>query len=401
MRIPKVIPDIVNRVTGRWAPPGSDPELSKGKPRLHLDYADRDTRREQAKSRRARGGKHGGLERPMVPKAVFSSYYGRPIVKAPPWGWPIGGYLWLGGIAGGSGMLAFGAQLMGNERLRRSTSLAAFFASGVGSLALVGDLGRPERMLNMFRVFKVTSPMSVGSYILASFATSASFPALAEMDKILTGWGVPLPLPDWVRRLLHQAGVAGTPLAGTFGPLLATYTGVLFADTSVPAWKHTGTRLPMLFGSSAALASGGVAMVGTHPEDAQPARIVALVGAGTELVTMHRMKEEMDPTVRQAYELDEPGILLGIAEAAVIVGSVGTFTAQVLSALDRAPKVNRVVSIASGLALALGSGFTRFGVLHAGHNSAHDPRYVIAPQRAAMDSDRAAGRVDENITTLA
>ena len=35
---------------------------------------------------------------------------------------------------------------------------------------LIVDLGRPMRFLHMLRVFKPTSPLSVGSYILSPFS---------------------------------------------------------------------------------------------------------------------------------------------------------------------------------------------------------------------------------------
>ena len=125
------------------------------------------------------GAQDGSKEQRMAEDFEFSSYYGKPVVKAPPWEWPIGGYLFLGGLAGGSALLGAGAQATGNSELKRSTRLTAFSAASVGSVFLVLDLGRPERLLNMFRVFKVTSPMSVGSWILGSFAGTAALPALS------------------------------------------------------------------------------------------------------------------------------------------------------------------------------------------------------------------------------
>lgn len=73
--------------------------------------------------RRRRSGGHaragGAREVPVVPDAEFTSYYGRPIVKAPPWEEDIAAYLFLGGVAAGSGLLAASAQLTGNTALRR------------------------------------------------------------------------------------------------------------------------------------------------------------------------------------------------------------------------------------------------------------------------------------------
>ncbi|HEY6494448.1 MAG TPA: NrfD/PsrC family molybdoenzyme membrane anchor subunit, partial [Trebonia sp.] len=127
-------------------------------------------RRRGGKGRR--GGRPGGVdgsrEAPMVPEAEFTSYYGRPVVKAVPWGPDIPAYLFLGGVAGGSALLGAGAQLTGRSALRRNCRLAAAASVGLGAAALVHDLGRPERFLNMLRVIKLTSPMSLGSWILSA-----------------------------------------------------------------------------------------------------------------------------------------------------------------------------------------------------------------------------------------
>ena len=75
----------------------------------------------------------------------FDSYYGRPVVKAPPWKAPIAAYLFLGGVAGGSGLLAFGAQCTDRPLLRRNARLMALGTVGLGTAALIEDLGRPRR----------------------------------------------------------------------------------------------------------------------------------------------------------------------------------------------------------------------------------------------------------------
>ena len=94
----------------------------------------------------------------MVPDTEFTSYYGRPIVKAPPWDSKIATYLFLGGLSGGSAILALGGYLTGRPALRRNARLSALTAAGLGGVLLVADLGRPERFLHMMRTFKPTSP---------------------------------------------------------------------------------------------------------------------------------------------------------------------------------------------------------------------------------------------------
>ena len=121
------------------------------------------------------------------------------------------------------------------------------------------DLGRPERFLNMLRTIKLTSPMSVGSWILAAFSAGAGVAAAIEVDR-MTGERLPLgPL----RRLLRAVeGPAGL-WAAAFAPPLAAYTAVLLADTATPTWNAARDDLPFVFVSSASLASGGLAMITT------------------------------------------------------------------------------------------------------------------------------------------
>ena len=106
------------------------------------------------------------------------SYYGKPIIKAPVWRSPdVPGYLFLGGLAGASSVLAGfaarGRQPRSWPGRRRSARPGR---SGCPAVALVHDLGRPERFLNMLRVFKVTSPMSVGSWLLSAYGPAAARP---------------------------------------------------------------------------------------------------------------------------------------------------------------------------------------------------------------------------------
>ncbi len=169
----------------------------------------------------APAARDGAREAPMVPEVEFTSYYGRPVVKPVPWGPGIAAYLFLGGVAGGSAVLGAGAQLTGRVALRRNCRLAALTAVSLGAVALVEDLGRPERFVNMLRVIKLTSPMSLGSWILSAFSGGAAVAAAAEVDR-MTGERLPLgPLRPAAarRRGSGRTGSRGlrTPARGVHG----------------------------------------------------------------------------------------------------------------------------------------------------------------------------------------
>jgi formate-dependent nitrite reductase membrane component NrfD len=322
---------------------------------------------------------------PMVPEPEFTSYYGRPVVKPAPWGHEIAAYLFLGGVAAGSGLLAAGAQLTGRPKLRRNARLSALAAVGLGGAALVKDLGRPERFLNMLRTVKLTSPMSVGSWILSAFSAGAGVAAAAEVDR-MTGERLPLgPLRRVLRAVEGPAGLE----AAAFAPPLAAYTAVLLADTATPTWNAAREELPFVFVSSASLAAAGLAMVTTPVAEAGPARTLALLGVTGDLIATEVMHRRMDPVAAEPLHHGRPGRMLRYSEALAVAGGLGTLLGG----------RRRAVAALSGLALMTASALTRFGVLEAGIDSAKDPRYTIEPQKRRLAARREAGITDDSITT--
>ena len=209
------------------------------------------------------GGAPGSRSRvrgSVVPEAEFRSYYGRPIIKEPAWTWEVPWYFFAGGLAGASASLGLAARLTGNDRLARS----AFTVSGAGVTAgvplLVSDLGRPERFPYMLRMLKVTSPLSVGSWILAAMGPAAAGAAVADRLGIFP-----------------RLGRAAEAVAGLLGPALATYTGTLVADTAVPVWHEAGRELPFVFAGSAAASAGAAVAdrLGIFPRLGRAAEAVA------------------------------------------------------------------------------------------------------------------------------
>src|SRR5699024_840184 len=220
--------------------------------------------------RRTSGGKRrrrrGRGEQAMVPDAEFTSYYGRPVVKASPWEADIPAYLFLGGLAGGSSLLAAGADLTELPRQRRSARLIASGAIAGSLFALIHDLGRPARFHHMLRVAKPTSPMSVGTWILSAYGP---FNGLATSGEALA-W-----MPEPVRcsaigRLLGRTARPGGLVAALIAPAVASYTAVLLTDTATPGWHEAKRELPFVVVGSAAAASGGMGPGAGPPEQSGP-----------------------------------------------------------------------------------------------------------------------------------
>ncbi|MFV0433710.1 MAG: NrfD/PsrC family molybdoenzyme membrane anchor subunit [Leucobacter sp.] len=332
------------------------------------------------------GASDGSREMPVVPEVEFTSYYNRPIVKAPPWEAPIGIYLFLGGVAGGSSLLAAGAQFSGNAKLRRNSRLAAIGSAGLGAIALIVDLGRPERFLNMFRTLKITSPMSVGSWILGAFSAGAGVAAVAEVDRMTKRKLLPLgPL----RGLLNFAEKPAGVVSAVFAAPLAAYTGVLLSDTANPTWNAAKEDLSFVFVSSATVSAAGLGMITTPVEDAKPARVLAVVGSAAKLATSELMDRRMDPVAAEPLHHGYAGVMHKWSKGLAAAGGLGALFAG----------RSRVVAVASGTALLAASALTRFAVLEAGLHSVKDPRYVIEPQKRRLEARRRAGIVDDGITT--
>ena len=161
----------------------------------------------------------------------MTSYYDLPLLKPPVWTWEVPVYFFVGGAAGAASVIAAAAQLTGNdEQLVQDARWIAFIGATASAPLLISDLGRPERFLNMLRVFKPQSPMSVGVWTLAAFGGATAGAAL---------------LP-W-KPLKNVSGIA----AAATGLVMATYTGVLLGVSAIPLWKEHAHFLPVHFGASA------------------------------------------------------------------------------------------------------------------------------------------------------
>ena len=285
----------------------------------------------------------------MVPRARPRSYYGRPVIKEPVWTWEVPWYLVLGGTAGAAAPLGLAARLAGNRPLARGAWAVSLAAVAASPPLLVSDLGRPARFLNMLRVVKPTSPMSVGVWLLNACGAAVTLAAAEE----------------WTGRPA-RAGRAGAVTAAALGPPLATYTAVLLSATAVPAWREARTTLPFLFAGSAAATAGSAAVLATPAAHAAPARLLAAGGVVAEGLAAELMKRRLG-ALAEPYRRGAPRRL------ALAARTLGTAGAALIGAGSRRPRAAR-----AGAALALaGAVCERWAVVQAGRESARDPRFSV------------------------
>ena len=259
----------------------------------------------------------------------MTGYYDLPLLKPPVWTWEVPAYFFVGGAAGAAAVLGAAAQLSGaDEELVRDARWIALIGAGLSGPLLISDLGRPERFLNMLRVFKPQSPMSVGVWTLTAFGGAAAGAVI---------------LPGKTLRGLSAIA------AGATGLVMATYTGVLLGVTAIPLWKEHADFLPIHFGASA-------------------------LGSAVSLLELRGHRN---------HALQSLGIAAATFETAAI--DSGTAMLKIAGALSGpVPFFFRLFGKrkAAAAATLLGSLMTRFAWIEAGKISARSTQSAPAPQPA-------------------
>lgn len=276
-------------------------------------------------------------------------YYDLPLLKAPVWTWEVPTYFFVGGAAGAAAVLAAAAQLAGvDDDLVRDARWIAAIGAAASAPLLIADLGRPERFLNMLRVFKPQSPMSVGAWTVAAFGGAASAAAFANVVQRNTN------LP------VKTAGDVSAVLSAATGLVMATYTGVLVGATAIPVWKEHVRLLPVHFGASALGSAVSLLELRGHRHDALNA--LALGAAIFETVAgavIETSSDRVSAPLRDGHS----GMLTRLG--AVLSGPIPLFM--------------RLMGARKGAAVATlaGSLVTRFAWVEAGKASARDVNVAL------------------------
>lgn len=332
-------------------------------PRIPDAFSERrltEIRREAADTGKvvAKGVRPAGAPFPQA--SPETGYYGIPLLKEPSWTWEIPLYFFVGGAAGAAAVVGSVAQYTGADRkIVRDARWIAAAGSVISPALLISDLGRPTRFLNMLRVFKAQSPMSVGVWTLVGFSGGAAAAAFAQF--LTDRYG-----PSFPVRVIEQAGQAASLL---FGLPFSNYTGVLIGATAIPAWNENAGDLPIHFGMSGlAAAVGMLELIGNHKS-----RALSVLGLGAAL-----------------FECWE-GLKIEAQHKAVLEplkhGGSGTVTRVGGLLSGPLPAALRILSLLSGNQRSLrkaaavsaitGSLLTRIAWIYAGHVSARDWRIPL------------------------
>ena len=304
---------------------------------------------------------HGAVEIP--------TYYDLPALKQSFYGWKVSTYILIAGIAGSSQILAAVAEFtdaQANQNVIRNARYIALGGSVGGAALLIIDLHTPTRFYNMLRIFRPTSPMSIGSYVLTSFGALSALLAAAQLRRDLGGG------PSGFDTLARAAQI---PAAVT-GAAMSTYTGALLAATSTPLWAAMPKLLPASFGASAmASAAAALSLLTAGGSEQERLHRVELIASAVELLLVAMLPGK----------LRDKGIKTRIGVAPVLVAGAAPLLHQIAEAVER-PRSNRADDLAaqtrravrfgkaSAVAVLAGAFLLRHLVLRAGNESAKRPR---------------------------
>lgn len=361
---------------------------SKRVPEERIDQI-RDEAKAQAESheKSERGNRRKHSDRPRPYSADTVGYNNQPILKPPVWTWEIPVYFFVGGIAGMAGLLAFAIWVdvlltdppitKGDAApiaMRYQVARTCLWLSVAGALIspglLISDLGRPLRFLNMLRVFKWRSAMSVGAWTLVVFTgfsivASIGFELASNFDELC---------------LATRLSLIGTALSGG---VLATYTGVLLGATAIPVWNHHRRTLPLHFGLAGM--GSAVSLLLLYDNYADPwladeliqssldwlRMLVISVSAADTVLTISLMVASRNPVDRVLW-IGKLGWKFRIST--MLLGPV----AIVLWLL----KVNQLAA----LSFLCGALLNRFCWIAAGRESANDPSAIFASQSVSSST---------------
>ncbi len=299
-----------------------------------------------------------------------TTYYGREQVKAAPFNnWLVGSYIFLSGLSGGGMLLSTLIDLArgrtAERAVRRGRSLS-LLAPTLGTVLLLADLHTPKRFYNMLRLFKATSPMSIGSWLLVGFGVFSTLTAGAHWVATRT------PGLGWLRGLARATQIP----AAAAGAGLATYTASLLSATSTPLWAAAPRATAIRFGASSVAASAAALSLG----ESRGSRL----GRDLDRVAVAALALELAATISADEQYRRKGVAGALETLPGVIQEVGAGGLGIVlplglhgASLLLLPRRSRMLSAAASLAVLAGSAILRIAFLAAGDESALDPEMSL------------------------
>ncbi|MGO9922530.1 MAG: NrfD/PsrC family molybdoenzyme membrane anchor subunit [Isosphaeraceae bacterium] len=164
-------------------------------------------------------------------------------------------------------------------------------------LMLVSDLGDPLRFHHMLRVFKPSSPMSLGTWSLTVYSLPLTLIVAIEAAQVLHLLPTESMALEWIR----EAAVVFC-IVPAFGSL--AYKGVLFSTCSQPGWKDARWLGAWMANSALTLGCAellAVSILTGHVQAAAALRTVAVVLVVLNLIPTGFVFLEIRETLARIY----------------------------------------------------------------------------------------------------
>jgi formate-dependent nitrite reductase membrane component NrfD len=309
-----------------------------------------------------------------------SDYYNIPLVNKAHWSWEIVLYFFLGGMAGGSFLVSSLASLLGfkeDEPIVRIGRYVAFVSLLISPVLLIKDLGRPERFVNMLRVLKLRSVMSIGTWALSAFGLLCGLTTAHQAAKDgLLNW---FPL---MARLLKALPIKVIESVGSlFGIVVASYTGVLLAATAVPVWARARSLLgPLFFTSGLSTALSAISFIlslgssNHHKNALKRLERAETIVATTELGLISALVPTLGPLGKPLFTGRNGGLLFGGTVSCGLILPLLLRSGWKIAHKSTPREVNSIAS----LLILVGGLILRYVWIDAGRKSADDPQATHA-----------------------
>ncbi|HEX5452329.1 MAG TPA: NrfD/PsrC family molybdoenzyme membrane anchor subunit [Stellaceae bacterium] len=288
----------------------------------------------------------------MRASEAIPTYYDLPALKASLYGWKVSAYMFVAGLAGSAQIIAAAADLIdpdGNRGTVRHGRYVAAAGAALGAPLLILDLRTPQRFFNMLRIFRLTSPMSIGTYALTGFGGLSGLLAAGQ--------------------LLHDRGIAPAAIAraskyvevpaAILGMGMSTYTGALLTATSTPLWAAAPRLIPAAFGASAMASAAGLLSLAARNGAGDTLRRIERIASVADLAALAALSKGLR---REGIRTRSDAVPAKIAAAAPLLAPLA-----VRLGIRRAPAAAAAASILGGFLL-------RHLLLRAGNRSAERPR---------------------------
>src|SRR5246127_5390175 len=298
---------------------------------------------------------------PFPKPASAKSYNGNPALKQPTWTWQVPLYFFVGGVAGISALIALLAHLSHSAGLTRAGLWIGVAGALISPPLLIADLGRPSRFLNMLRVFKLQSAMSVGAWTLSGFSSAVGLAVVCH-ELILAGYGNNFLL------VLEWAAEISAALSGL---ILASYTSVLLGVTAIPVWSENRKLVPFVFLSGGLGSAGAVLeLLGFLVPVTQFIGIVASAVETLVAIIIELRGRYVDRPLRE-------GAVGGLTRAGAVLAGPVSLLLRIFSGHSA---VGRYLA---AVCFVIGALISRYAWIGAGRVSSRDPQALFRIQRPA------------------